>query len=851
VKNRLHLPFILILSISFSFFFLQASARNDVAEIAKIIINDQMKEETEEISLYHTRGTDNAGLNRYIRIPGAQRGGELKQKDMIETFERNSARVEFTREEFLLLGKGTEQIEDCAKVKEGESCAMARFEGFNEQEKPFWYLKKGAAFVKDMCIYDDRTEVECIGTEYYINTNRTKTTFVVLEGEIRIRPKNAPQQVRQVSVKDGEQVEVLSVSAQPTPTRANPNILKDIQRWIATGMIVIRSPPSPRNGEVIDQPSFQLSGTVSDPIIREVELFINNRSADHILVADGEFEKKVSAALLGEGENTLKVQTDTKYGKSFDAISVIKKALLPIIPVQVPDVRGMPEYEAKNLLRQYQFNVGSTIQRSTGRGQVGTVVEQTPPPGTSVQPGSSVDLVLEAKAKPTLVQVPNVLGMQQQNARRLLESAGLRGEITSQSTGRGQVGTVVEQYPRPNTSVQPGSSVRVVVEKAPIPTPVPTVLVPNVLGMQQQEAIRFLGRYGFQAVITERSTGRGQVGTVVEQKPPAGASVQPGSSVNLVVEAKAKPSPVQVPDVRTMPIGEALARLEQFRLIGKVTGTGKTVTEQNPSPGTLVNPGSVIYLSAKEEDRRVQVPNVRNMPLREALARLGQFKLVGKVTNREGRTVRTQDPSPGTLVDPGSVVYLVLEDKTIYVIVPNVVRLDEDKAIQSLQRARLNVGSVIPPLKDKGVARIVTRQDPAAGSRVSEWSPVNLFVEAQTVYVTIPNVLYQEISKAIRTLKAARLNVGQILPRSEGTDKIVVRQDPVAGSRVSEWSQVNLFVEIKRPPGEGPSDYPEDLMKSPRQPANKIPSDYPRNPFESLKPLPDRIPYNPKDGRKP
>jgi serine/threonine-protein kinase len=65
---------------------------------------------------------------------------------------------------------------------------------------------------------------------------------------------------------------------------------------------------------------------------------------------------------------------------------------------------------------------------------------------------------------PASVPVPNVVGLRQDEARRQLETAGLRvGRVSRSATKKGPPGTVVEQRPAAGTGVTRQARVDLVV----------------------------------------------------------------------------------------------------------------------------------------------------------------------------------------------------------------------------------------------------------------------------------------------------------------------------------------------------------------------------------------------------
>jgi eukaryotic-like serine/threonine-protein kinase len=143
-------------------------------------------------------------------------------------------------------------------------------------------------------------------------------------------------------------------------------------------------------------------------------------------------------------------------------------------PVAVPDVTSETVGQAKAQLQgpPGEFVVSTTEQVSTTVAP-GTVISQSPSGGSSLKPGSAIDLVV-AKAPPT-VAVPNVVGSKRGAAEATLGASGFpatvqRMDVTTKSQG----GAVLSQSPAAGTMVKKGVTVTIVVGHYVAPTPTTT-----------------------------------------------------------------------------------------------------------------------------------------------------------------------------------------------------------------------------------------------------------------------------------------------------------------------------------------------------------------------------------------
>jgi serine/threonine-protein kinase len=115
-------------------------------------------------------------------------------------------------------------------------------------------------------------------------------------------------------------------------------------------------------------------------------------------------------------------------------------------PVAVPDVTEFDVDQATKIIVAAGLRVGG-VDSVPSPGDPGIVVATRPNAGAGRQPGSTIDLVVSRGV--ATIKVPNVVGLRQDDARRRLESVGLRvGGVEMRKGQRIPLGTVLEQRPR-------------------------------------------------------------------------------------------------------------------------------------------------------------------------------------------------------------------------------------------------------------------------------------------------------------------------------------------------------------------------------------------------------------------
>ncbi len=196
--------------------------------------------------------------------------------------------------------------------------------------------------------------------------------------------------------------------------------------------------------------------------------------------------------------------------------------------VPVPDVVGVSRQEAQAALKAAEFRT-RVQRRYSDTVAEDEVISTDPAAGTRATQGSRVTLVVSRGVQP--VAVPDVTGLDREGARQAIEGLGLRAVLSSRETDEEAAGEVLEQQPAPGSEVAEGAEVRVVVAEAP-----PEVDVPDVVSLREDEARSQLEN-------ADLSVRRRRVdtdvleedGVVLEQDPPAGGTLPPGSRVTIVV----------------------------------------------------------------------------------------------------------------------------------------------------------------------------------------------------------------------------------------------------------------------------------------------------------------------------
>ncbi|MER6058671.1 Stk1 family PASTA domain-containing Ser/Thr kinase [Streptomyces albidoflavus] len=122
------------------------------------------------------------------------------------------------------------------------------------------------------------------------------------------------------------------------------------------------------------------------------------------------------------------VSTDPSAGTERRGGSAVALVVSKGAPVEVPDVAGSSLQEATEALKEAGLKVSTADERVFSEHEKGAVAAQSPKPGTELAEGGEVELTLSKG--PDLVEVPDVTGQKEDEARKTLEGAGFKVDVS-------------------------------------------------------------------------------------------------------------------------------------------------------------------------------------------------------------------------------------------------------------------------------------------------------------------------------------------------------------------------------------------------------------------------------------
>jgi serine/threonine-protein kinase len=222
-----------------------------------------------------------------------------------------------------------------------------------------------------------------------------------------------------------------------------------------------------------------------------------------------------------------------------------------------------------------------------------------------------------------------------------------------------------------------------------------------------------------------------------------------------------------------------------------------SVIRTDPAAGSQVQPGTEVTVVISSG--RPSVPDIK--PGTAVAAAEQAIKDQQLVPIRSGQqysadvpkgAVVSVTPLPGTQLDIGGQVTIVLSKGPSPLPVPNVVGKSEDDAFNTLRQAGFDPVAAGDEFSNSVPAGAVTRTDPAVGTTVTGSSrKINVWVSNA---VAVPDVRFKSFDEAQKILTAAGFQVDSKGGggRGHGGFNFVFQQSPDPGTMVQQGSKVQL-----------------------------------------------------------
>lgn len=202
--------------------------------------------------------------------------------------------------------------------------------------------------------------------------------------------------------------------------------------------------------------------------------------------------------------------------------------------VKVPDVVGKQSEVAKKILEEsnLRVNLAETYDANT---PVGNVVSQTPEAGSTVKEKRLVTIYVSKGGES--IEMPDLHGMTKANAEAKLKNLGLKLGNVDEEYGDEDAGTIINQVPRAGSQIAKGQAVNITISKGKRTkkTNVPDFTGSMINSVETQ--VKSLNLRVGNVIEVESSK---PAGTILQQNPAGGSSVDEGSSIEFTIAKQEK-----------------------------------------------------------------------------------------------------------------------------------------------------------------------------------------------------------------------------------------------------------------------------------------------------------------------
>jgi len=182
----------------------------------------------------------------------------------------------------------------------------------------------------------------------------------------------------------------------------------------------------------------------------------------------------------------------------------------------------------------------------------------------------------------TLVNVPSVIGLSYEEAKKVLDEAGLEGVEGDVRYDKSKpIGTIIDQIPPADVTVKDGRRIYLVVSGGDV-----LFDVPNIVGRSVRESRFILAQRDLELLEVEsRPSAQYPHGTIIVQVEQPGTKVRKGTKISVVVSTGVEIGDLRVPEL----IGKNLEEAKKIILLNKLS-----IGKINYQPTTTVPLNAII-----------------------------------------------------------------------------------------------------------------------------------------------------------------------------------------------------------------------------------------------------------------
>ena len=280
--------------------------------------------------------------------------------------------------------------------------------------------------------------------------------------------------------------------------------------------------------------------------------------------------------------------------------------------------------------------------------------------GELAEAGTTIQLTISAGIRKTYV--PNVIGMESEAARKLLDEAGLI-PVTEEKEYRAAPGTVAEQSMEPEQECTTGTEIKIIISKGiGGGDSARTVAMADLTCIDYDEAAQLLlQNYLYLVKAEARYEDNVPEGGIISQEVAAGTMVNQNSNVRVAVSLGKEL--IRVPDLQYKTEAEAMELLSAAGLEGSVTREASrdvaagSVIRQTQEAGSQVEKGSAVAFVVSDgapKETKPETTAARQTTARQTEQTSPQAPTAAEQTQTAAETTTAATTEATTTADNGN-----------------------------------------------------------------------------------------------------------------------------------------------------------------------------------------------------
>ena len=266
------------------------------------------------------------------------------------------------------------------------------------------------------------------------------------------------------------------------------------------------------------------------------------------------------------------------------------------------------------------------------------------------------------------------------------------------------------------------------------------VAIPSVIGATKKQAEQTMATFGIKVKVTkDKFDELVPKGKIISMTPPAGSRLAEGETISLVISKG--PERYKIPNLKGKSISEATVALANEKLlIGKTDEQFSAkvpkgaIISLTPEPGTLVKKNTEVNLIVSKGEELIALSSFVGKSSEQALNELTEAGFdVNQVDAFSDTfpigTVIAQKPEKSELVKGAKVTLTVSKGPEQVKVPTGILKLEESKAIKTLEDYGFSVKVLKPAKTPKGKKLIVIKLTPNEGALVKPNSVITIEVK--------------------------------------------------------------------------------------------------------------------------